>query len=165
LPAAGASSKWTSGYVCEPAEFFNSLLGDFVRHPKKRLLQQNLPLAEMRWMLTMTSPRALIIPVEDPGKPILDGWSMQQLFCSFDGTTFLIRAVGSPVQVYYRGRISFILSLVDVIFPAGPLQFVLAPRPPEGCVANLELLNGGEIVMKNQRPAHPRTRPRSFPTH
>jgi hypothetical protein len=78
---------------------------------------------------------------------------MQRLFCSFDGTTFLIRAVGSPVQVYYRGRISFILSLVDVIFPAGPLQFVLAPRPPEGCVANLELLNGGEIVMKNQRPA------------
>jgi hypothetical protein len=24
--------------------------------------------------------------------------SLQQLFCSFDGTAFLIRAVGSPVQ-------------------------------------------------------------------
>jgi hypothetical protein len=35
------------------------------------------------------------------------GWSMQQLFCSFDGTTFLIRAVGSPVQVYYRAGIVY----------------------------------------------------------
>jgi hypothetical protein len=26
--------------------------------------------------------------------------SPQQLFCSFDGTAFLIRALGSPVQVF-----------------------------------------------------------------
>jgi len=34
--------------------------------------------------------------------------SLQQLFCSFDGTGFLIRAVGSPVQACQnRGWVAF----------------------------------------------------------
>jgi hypothetical protein len=33
LPVAGASAKWTSGFVSERAEFFNTLLGNLGYEP------------------------------------------------------------------------------------------------------------------------------------
>jgi hypothetical protein len=51
--------------------------------------------------------------------------SLQQLFCSFDGTAFLIRAVGSPVQACQnRGWVC--VSNQSILSPVGPLVILPA---------------------------------------
>jgi hypothetical protein len=77
----------------------------------------------------------------DHGHGLIFVSSSQQLFCSFDGTAFLIRALGSPVQVC-ENRGGAVHRAIN-FEPGGPLDifpaalFVPGPEVCKGLTGRL----------------------------
>jgi len=84
----------------------------------------------------------------------------QQRFCSFDGTAFLIRALGSPVQTCEDQGGGYPFIRQSILSPAGrgtyflrPFQLACASMETAQCgLSGAERDNQGGIVVKSQRP-------------